>query len=34
VLVPLIPTTKSAPVTAKLMLLNKTAIQFFHTAQA
>ncbi len=33
VLHPLIPTTKSAPVTAKVMLLNKTGIQFFHTAQ-
>jgi hypothetical protein len=33
VLHPLIPTTKAAPVTARLMLLNKTAIQFFHTAK-
>lgn len=33
VLHPLIPTTKDAPVTAKRMLLNKTAIQFFHTAK-
>jgi hypothetical protein len=33
VLHPLIPTTKAAPVTAKLLLLNKTAIQFFHTAK-
>ncbi len=30
---PLIPTAKSAPVTAKLILLNKEAIQFFHPAQ-
>ena len=33
VLHPLIPTTKAAPMTTKRMLLNKTAIQFFHTAQ-
>jgi hypothetical protein len=34
VLHPLIPTTKAAPMTTKRMLLNKTAIQFFHTAKA
>jgi hypothetical protein len=30
---PLIPTSKSAPATAKLMLLNKLAVQFFHPAR-
>ena len=30
---PIVPTGKSAPATARLMLLNKTAIQFFHSAR-
>jgi hypothetical protein len=31
-LYPIVPTGKSAPASARLMLLNKTAIQFFHAA--
>ena len=30
---PLIPTAKAAPATAKMILLNKEAIQFFHPAK-
>ena len=30
---PLVPTSKGAPATAKVILLNKMAIQFFHAAR-